>query len=165
VVEFAAFAGAALIVDMDGGPRRSATRRLGVACGVAVGGLFLVRPIRELLHPGDGPAGGPGSSPVAQHAGPGRAGDRQRLDRALGVGDGPHSGVGGAGHRRRLDGRVILASVTSVQSLNDRTANAAIWFAFRFLSAGNGLVVGLMAPALGGAAQVISSVPANWSVA
>src|SRR5215471_9793639 len=42
---------------MDSGLHCSATRCLGVACGVTVGALFYIRPILEQLHPGGGASG------------------------------------------------------------------------------------------------------------
>lgn len=50
---------------------------------------------------------------------------------------------------------IILVSVTSVESVNNRTENASLWFVFLLLAAGNGFVVGLVAAALGVAARLV----------
>lgn len=56
VFEFAAFAGAALILSAD----RSSTRRLGTACGVAVGSLLYLPQLLQSLDPTRGASGGVG---------------------------------------------------------------------------------------------------------
>lgn len=154
VIEFALFAGAAPVLAMDGGPHRGAIRRLGVACGVTVGALFYVRPMLELLHPGGGASGGGGIF---------AGGPLLLVPVALGVASGWIGRSGPATVRTAawaalvtgivwMSG-IIVASVTSVQSLNDRTENAALWFVFLLVAAGNGFVVGLVAAALGAAAR------------
>lgn len=156
VVEFAFFAGLALILALDGGPHNGATRRLGVACGVTVDALFYVRPVLEQLYPGGGAVGGGGifaSGPLVL------------VPVALGIASGWIGRLGSATVRTAawaalvggivwMSG-IILASLTSVQSLNDRTENAFLWFVFLLVAAGNGFVVGLVAAALGVAARLV----------
>jgi hypothetical protein len=156
VVEFALFAGAALVLAIDGGPHRGATRRLGVACGVTVGALFYVRPVLEQLYPGGGAVGGGGIF---------AGGPLVLVPVALGFASGWTGRSGSATVRTAawaalvsgivwMSG-IILASVTSVQSLNDRAENAFLWFVFPLVAAGNGFVVGLVAAALGVAARPV----------
>jgi hypothetical protein len=154
VVEFALFAGAALVLAMDRGPHRSATRRLGVACGVTVGALFYIRPILEQLHPGGGASGGGGIF---------AGGPFVLVPVALGIASGWIGRSRPATFRTAawaalvagivwMSG-IIVPSVTSVQSPNDRTENAVLWFVFLLVAAGNGFVVGLAAAALGAVAR------------
>jgi len=60
VFEFAAFAGAALILSADRSRHRSSTRRLGTASGVAVGGLLYLPQLLQSLDPTRGASGGVG---------------------------------------------------------------------------------------------------------
>lgn len=52
-------------------------------------------------------------------------------------------------------GALIVPSVTTVQSLNDRTENAVAWCLLLLASAGNGLVIGLVAALFGAAARKV----------
>lgn len=147
VVEFAAFACAAVYLSADAGPHRGATRRLGVACGVAVSALLYVRPVLELLHQAAGATGGAGIL---------AGGPAVLVPVGLGIAGGWIGRSGPAAVRTAMwaalatcvvwMGGIILATVTLAQSLNDRTENAVIWFVFPLLSVGYGFVVGLPRP-------------------